>query len=34
VKGTGNGWSEATEKTFPAKLPGWNGSVGAAGGGR
>jgi parallel beta-helix repeat protein len=33
-KGVGNAWSEATEKTFPAKLPGWNGTPGAAGGGR
>ncbi len=31
-KGNGNGWSEATDKTFPAMLPGWGG-VPAAGGG-
>jgi parallel beta-helix repeat protein len=31
-KGVGNGWSEATDKTFPEKLPGWGG-VPAAGGG-
>jgi cytochrome c peroxidase len=33
-KGVGNGWSEATTKSFPAKLPGWSGTPGAAGGGR
>ncbi len=31
-KGIGNGWNEATDKTFPEKLPGWGG-VPAAGGG-
>jgi parallel beta-helix repeat protein len=31
-KGVGNGWSEATDKTFPQKLPSWGG-VPAAGGG-
>ncbi|MGD9723988.1 MAG: parallel beta-helix domain-containing protein [Pirellulales bacterium] len=31
-KGVGNGWSEATEKSFPQKLPTWGG-VPAAGGG-
>jgi len=33
-KGVGNGWNEATTKSFPAKLPGWSGTPGAAGGGR
>jgi hypothetical protein len=33
-KGVGNGWSEATTKSFPTKLPSWSGTPGAAGGGR
>jgi len=31
-KGTGNGWNETSDKTFPQKLPSWAGPAAAAGG--